>query len=273
MIESIPALMGIFHWQDCLEILLFSFAVYKPSRWLLLDREKNLLMYLYSAVGLFVAADYLNLATLRATYYAFWPGIALLFMIAHKRSLQKNFVTAQNIKAATLPDESWIEALTRSAFVGIRHNLDVTFVIEHHDNLDNTLHTTTPMDAQLNKETMDLIMTSTQLNNESIIWVSSDGVIKGINVTWNFGTDEAANDWEQRALLITSHTDAIVCRLDATTRMFSLIAQETYIPQATVEHTMNLLRSCVRTGHQSFEELTNHDHTTPTTSDSQTPAA
>jgi DNA integrity scanning protein DisA with diadenylate cyclase activity len=53
--------LGIAHWTDIAEILLLSTLIYTFSLWLRQDQNITLLVYFYSACGLFIVASLFHL--------------------------------------------------------------------------------------------------------------------------------------------------------------------------------------------------------------------
>lgn len=236
--------------RDSVEVLMLSTAIYGFSVWLRTDTRHNLLSYFYLYAGLIIATHALSLPTLNLLLTACAPVIILLFIIFHQERLQKNFITLTNTFRTTPAAASWADAFMRTALCHINSGRQLLCVIEHKNNLENMLTTTCHVNAPLSAPLLSLMCNSSDFNPQALLWLSSQGIIKGINCTWSMEEDTvwAAEEarslpvWKQEALLITKHTDALVLCIVPTTRTFDVIVGGKALEQVNAQAALALIK-------------------------------
>src|SRR3989339_2165089 len=100
MMHHYFSLLHIFSWLDCVEILFFTFIIFKFSRWLRQDQRSNLLGYFYLGATGLLLAHLFDLEAIKQFYQISWPIMLMIFIIIHQKSLQKNFVAARTLNPA-----------------------------------------------------------------------------------------------------------------------------------------------------------------------------
>ncbi|OGB97948.1 hypothetical protein A3F06_01720 [candidate division TM6 bacterium RIFCSPHIGHO2_12_FULL_36_22] len=251
MYEQILHALYIYSLQDIVEIFIFSIAFYAFSIWLIQDKQKNLLPYLYLSCSAVLTCTYFNLATLTTFFFLYWPGLMMLFVLTHQRTLQKNFVTLRNIKPAELPKEDWIETMIRSSFIAASKNKEVLFIIENNDSLQEHMHCPIRLKTQIQSELLDILLDSSAFNSGNGVWINAHGMVLGIDVTWQAltlpaGTKNTKELWHEQALALSSLADSLVCKLNLKTRMFDVIGQGTLIEDSPTDSTIQIIKQYIK---------------------------
>lgn len=224
---------GIFSWRDCVEILFLSYALYGVSLWLQRDFQKPLLLYFYGYCLLFFTTHYAHLSTIHSLLLTLFPICALIFILLHQDTLQRNFVMLRNITPAEQVTEHWTELLIRSSLVAASNNKEIRCIIEKGDSLSTILTCPVKTDCHVNPGLLDLLIESSLFKQHAMLWLNKTGRVQGINCLWKKTSLETwlaqelkeREEWIQDALFFTSKTDALFFILHPTTRTYTLIAQ------------------------------------------------
>ena len=220
-------------WKDILEIFFFSSIFYYFSRWLNRDKQKNLIFYFYGYCLLSLGSYYAQLATMSTFLFICAPIVALFFIIVHQETLQKNFIALRTIRPAQQDPSDWLETLIRTCLITINNNKEIRCVIEHNDSLAQFITTPLALHAKLQKNLLTMILASDSFEQSKMIWITSTGIVQGINAAWNTELEEQwlseeakkLHKWKQDALFFTSKTDALVFKISPETRTFNFVAQ------------------------------------------------
>ncbi|HJM68925.1 MAG TPA: hypothetical protein QGF02_03200 [Candidatus Babeliales bacterium] len=251
MYEQILHALYIYSIQDMVEIFIFSMIFYAFSVWLVQDKQKKLLPYMYVSCSAVLMCTYFNLATLTTFFFLYWPGLMMLFVLAHQRILQKNFVTLQNIKPAILPKEDWIETMIRSSFIAGSKNKEVIFIIENNDSLQEHMHCPIRLNTQIQSDLLNILLDSAAFKSGNGVWVNAHGTVLGIDVSWQaltlpIGTENTKELWHEQALALSSLADSLVCKLNLETRMFDVIGQGTLVEDAPADGTIQIIKQYIK---------------------------
>ncbi len=236
--------------RDALEIIFFSCVVYRFSRWLKQDHQKNLIPYVYTYASVTACAYYMPLPTVALFLLVSAPVGLVALIVLHQETLQKNFITLKNYVPAQRDNTDWVETLIRSSLIAVNNNKTVRCVIETGDSLTTMLSTSLSLHAHVNQELLDIVFTSTACKPETMIWMSADGIIKGINTSWNAHYDTTWVDhtmhnlaqWKQDALVFTKKTDALIFNITPDTRSFELIINGTAFDQVSATHALHMIQ-------------------------------
>ncbi|MBN1549084.1 hypothetical protein JW872_00280 [Candidatus Babeliales bacterium] len=220
-------------WRHTLEIIFFSALFYYLSVWLKQDKKNNLLPVFYAYCILAFISYALDLSSISQFLFMFAPVTIMLFITMHQNTLQKNYVTARNQSYDLSSD--WVDELLRATLSAVNNHTPITCLIESEDALDSLVNSNIHFAAPLQKELLDIVMTSSSFDSEKMIWVTNLGNLKAINTSWTgtfdtvwvekaLHTDAA---WKQDALLLTSKSDATVWHIDPKSRTFTIIRNST----------------------------------------------
>jgi len=261
-------------WRDVVEIVFFSLIVYGLQLWLSHDTQKPLLGYWYTYCGLWIGASFLNLSTITLALLVLLPAAITLFVLIHQRTLQKNYLSLRTVHAQYPSPDNWLDVLMQTALININRNTSLYAVIEHQDSLETMLTTPLPLHAILKKELLVLLLDSITLDNEKYVWVTTQGLIRGINATWSSHTDaintpKSLSEWQQDALFFTALTDAIVLHANCADRTFTIVAKGTIVENMTAHNAQRYIKhhylpiSCPsankgETIHGSYRAQTDH---------------
>lgn len=242
---------GIFRWQDGLEIALFTLSLYYFSLWLFQDKQKPLLLGFYGYCALFLGAQFLQLVTLSTLFITLAPLTLTVFILLHRDTLQKNFITLHRITPQELPTGDWIEDLVRAGLTAASNNSTFTCIVEKKDSLTTLLscpaHLASPCTADLIK----LITSSTIYHPEQMLWIDTHIKLASYNCTWKKNSVDAwltedvqeQEQWLKDALFFTSKTDALFIKLLPATRTFTLVAGGKIIEKVVAQQACSAIRT------------------------------
>ncbi len=235
-----------FYWRDILEIIFFSTLFYYVALWLRKDKQKNLLWYFYGYCTCTCLAYYLQLPVLRTFFLLCSPVVMMLFIILHQETLQRNFVALRNITPPPLAKTDWLETLLRSCLVALNNNTPITCVIEQTDALTEFLHTPFFINAPVNDELLNTLITSKAYIQDTLIWVNAHGTIIGLNARWNISsTKKSLSTWHDNALIYTAKTDAIILHADPISRTFTVTIDGIHNENITAHHVHSFLQKYI----------------------------
>lgn len=235
MLEYMSSIIAAYTWRDAVEIICFSCAAYYVSLWLKKDTQKNLIGYFYLYSLMFITSYYLQLTALFSALLISAPVVAILFVVMHQRTLQKNFVALRNLTPATTEAAtSWLETLMQTCITCIDNQQEVTCIIEMRESLETMLTTSYTLHAPIKKELLDIVVTSGSFDNKKMVWLNAQGYVLGLNASWiaQHGDDisvthDAYYAWKTEALFFTSATDALIIRALPSSRSFTLVINGT----------------------------------------------
>ncbi len=243
-------IITIINWHDAIEIIFFSSVIYYFSRWLVGDKQKNLLFAFYGYCIALIAAFHFNLSSIATLLFIGSPIIAVIFILLHKETLQRNFITLKNVIPAQAPvQEHWLESLMRSCLIAMNNNKELLCVIEQKDSLVELLDTRFFIDAPLHKGLLDLLLENSSFESKKIVWITQNGLLRAINAEWKLTEQEshfpAQNNmpaWKQEASFISSKTDAIIFKASAEQRLFDVIVEEKHFEQLNTSTMIKLIK-------------------------------
>ncbi len=154
----------------------------------------------------------------------------------HEQRLQKMFVVAKRIDPLTVTSSysSWQDELIKFALIRLNEQKDLRVVIECKDTLSTLVNASERIDAQLKKNTLELLYHSFNLPKDAFLWITSMGNIVSLSAYWkNLSTIETAH--------ITASIDCIVLHACAATRRFTLIYDAKIVENLSAHHALSLL--------------------------------
>lgn len=231
----------IFKWQEFIEIILFATAFYYFSSWLLQDKTKKLVRTFLGLQGIFILAHMMDLTALSSAFFYFTPVMLMLFILAHQRMIQKNFVTATTIKPAHIESYSWLHDIIKTMVFCFSKDKDLLCMIEMNDYLGSYLTPTIPVQAPLSKQLLHALVTSPSMNYTQPIYITKNGTLAGINCTGN-PLDELITE-EEKAFILAQKTDAVYIKSSAHSRTLSMCIQGTISEHLTSVQALAILEA------------------------------
>jgi len=227
-----------FTWRDGLEILLLAYVIYGLSMWLKKDKHKNLLGYFYTYCLSFFLAHALQLTTISHLLICASPIVALLFIIFHQYTLQKNFVALRTLTHPEPEQNNWLETVIQSCLIAINNNQEIIAVIECTDSLQDYLVTPLALQATITKDLLTILLHSPSLEHDHMLWFNSQGKILGINARWHLQIEQS---WKQDALFYTEKMDMLVFKITPAKRQFDIIASGKAHEQLTTPQAITFI--------------------------------
>lgn len=253
-LEPLIQYHSYFSWRNVLEVTFFCMVVYYFSLWLKKDVQKNLLGYFFSYCLLTIGASLMELDTIVHFLMLATPVGLMLFIVFHQFTLQKNFVTLRNLVPAQHHNADWLETLVRSCLIAISTNKEVICIIEHHDSLQEHLNTPLPLHIPVSKEMLDILFSSSSFASTHMLWINSQGIVRGINARWHESHGSWTSDlvpadqqWKHDAILHTEKTDALVLKITRTNNAFEVVASGTLFENVSAAKTIAFVAKYLRT--------------------------
>lgn len=233
-----------FIWRDIIEVLFFATLVYYIALWLKKDRQKNLLPYFFGYCLVFLFSWAIQLSTITLLLFIYTPAALMLFILIHQETLQRNLVALKNRAPSYSSRDNWLETLLRSCLVAINHNKEITCVIEYQDQLQEFIHKSLLVNADLREGILELLLKSPSYEHKKMIWVDTKGRLRAINATWQISQNETIDPraWKDDAILYSSKTDALIFHINPVTRLFTIIVHGKQFDNITAHHTLQLIK-------------------------------
>ena len=204
--------------RDIVEIFFYSACIFSLCTWLRTDKTKNMIGYFFSYCTLALLAWFLQLPTLTPFLFYYAPIALLLFIILHEKTLQRNFVSLRVLTPARKEYSShWLDAVLSSCLALINTHKKTTIIIENQDALDHIITAPFFINADLEKNMLDILFASTAYDEHKMVWITTAGKIRSFNNVWHM------QDKKEDALFFTQQTDAIIIITEPVNRTFTLI--------------------------------------------------
>lgn len=223
--------------RDIAEILIYSSCIFVLCKWLKTDKTKSILVYFFAYCALTLCAWVAQLPTLTPFLCAYAPVALLLFIVLHEKTLQRNMVTLCSITPARVNQEDWLDTLLSACLATINTNKSITVVVEHKDSLDYFLDAPFIINADISKNVLEILLSSTSYDEQKMVWVDTTGKIRGINVAWI-----AHHDKKEDALFYSQQSDAIVLSAHPINRTFTLTVQGKETKNIAAHHVHSLIK-------------------------------
>lgn len=254
--------LWILNWKDVIEIIFFSSIIYLFANWLKKDKQKNLVLPFYLYLATVISTYYLQLYTINTFLIISLPIAISIFIIAHQRSLSKNFVTIKKINMERSFENSWIDELIKSSLLAINKKIDVIFVIEREDNLSPFIDANWTINGVFQKNLFEILI-STELSTNKFFWLDAQGNLISYNNSWKHSdNNNDEENWKQDAIIITHKTDALVLKTCSITRSLDIIIQNRCLEKLTASQAMILLERHFTSQQKSNkkEEIEGYNH-------------
>jgi len=221
-------------WRDLIEIAFFIAAFYRVSCWLARDRSSDLLPHFYGYCVGFIIAYMAGLELISSLLLLSAPVAALLFILVHRETLQKNFITHKRV-VQEASNTGWVEALVSASLAAASDDKDTLCVMECSDSLKQFLFAQTAIGASVDRGLLQVLLASPSYDASRMVWVDSDGRLVALNVCHlqsKLAEDTAAVsckgdivcEWRENSIALSRKTDALFFRFDAQARRFQVIA-------------------------------------------------
>lgn len=216
-------LLSIFMFKDYVEILFFSTLIYSLSRWLLYDYTKKLIPYLYGYLTLFIFAHYYECTTITFFLLLTIPGAIGTFILMHQETLQKNLIGLKNISSPIKAHSDWTESLMQTVLYQINRKKDMLCIIEKTDDLSSFIAPLFALETPLSSDFLTILCDSPSYNHTSMLWITHNGIMKGINSTWNTQAATTHSQSHEITRLYTQTNDALFFHAHALTNQATVI--------------------------------------------------
>lgn len=253
--------LWLLSWRDIIEILFFSIVIYQVIRWLNQDRQKNLVFAFYGYTILLFLSYYLSLSGITFLLLISTPAVAMLFILLHQKTLQRNYVALKN--TPTKPDitDKWIEELLQSFLYGINKNKNMIGIIERKAHLEPFLRPRCLFNTPISRELLTLLTNSAESGDTATFWVNENGSLIAFNPVWNVEQDEVwlspelklVEKRKQDAALISQQSDAILLFLSPENRLFDVIFEGKNFENISAGYAFSLVKQFITKPQQTKE--------------------
>ncbi len=224
------AYMYIWGYKDLLELLFFSWLLYRISLWLNKDTTRTLVWYLYGYCTLIIACHCIQLPLLTTLLISYSPVAALIGILMHQDSLAKYLAVPTKILPAHL-DTLWLDELLQAFLIAMHSNKQIICIIENKDSLESLISTEFSLNTPLKKSILSMLIESLLFDSQAMIWISSTGTLKGINCTWIRELNTQDN-WTT-ALTVCTKIDAIAIKSRPEKNSFDLVLHGNHLENLT----------------------------------------
>jgi hypothetical protein len=230
-------------WRSIVEILFFSSIFYSIARWL--RKDVRLLRVFVAYCSTLCVAQWLELQTVTHVLTVFAPAVVMLWVVFHQDTLAKRLVTVRNITPVQ-PVSDWLAVLFGSLLNSVQKNRPAFVVIEKQDSLRSLLASSCGVQTEIQKNLLELLLSSTLYEPNKLVWVNHRGQLLAINAYWHASVDDrwiseevlSLEVWKQDALLLAHKTDAIVLYIKPETRTVTLICQQKVVEDISVAQAL-----------------------------------
>lgn len=254
-------------WRDIVEIAFFTFVTYYTIIWLNRDKQKHLGRYFYAYCGLALGSYYVHLSNISLVLFFGAPIVAVLFLILHQQTLQKNFVVSKALAQKADVSDKWLEEIIQASLRGVNENKTVFCIIERTDSLSVFLTSRCTFNAPVTRELLSLLMNTTPDEEFTTLLVSHSGLLVSINPHWHAGYDEVwvsqqispLHRYKEDALLITKKSDAIITVISPETRLFDVLVGGKSFDNISAGYAFSLIKQQLSTKQSTHKGI---DHAT-----------
>lgn len=242
-------------WRDIIEIAFFTVTSYHVVKWLNRDTQKSLTRYFYLYCTLALGSYYASLHVISLVLFFGAPIVAVLFLILHQQTLQKNFIVGKTLTPKPDASDKWLEEIIQASLRGVNKNKTVLCVIERTDALNVFFTARCTFNAPVTRELLNLLMNTTPDDEMITIWVSHTGLLIAINPHWHAGYDEIwasqqmtpLHRYKQDALLISQKSDAIITVISPETRLFDVLVSGKGFDNISAGYAFSLIKQHIAT--------------------------
>lgn len=198
------------------------------------QQDKKLLFYWYGYHALVVSAYILELQTLFFIASCCFPIVLMLAIMLHEQRIQKMFVVAQRLDALTNTSikSHWVDELIKFALTRLNEQKDLQVLIENRDTLNSLITAQELINADLKKNTLDLLYDSFIMPPGAFLWVTNSGKIVALAARCKHQDLHDA---------LTKSTDCIIFKAETVTRRFTIQYGSKILENLSAHHALNLL--------------------------------
>ena len=234
--------------RDLIEICIYSSSIFAFCKWLKSDKNQNILGYFLAYSALSIFAWNIQLPTITPCLLSYAPVALLFLIIVHEKTLQRNWVALRSIYPTQATSEDWLDIVISSCLHVINNNKTITIAIEHTQALNHFLHTSFIINADINKNFLDMLLTSPSYDDQKMVWISSGGKIKGINACWITNSPD-----HSESLFFTLQSDALILSAHPTKRTFSIVSAGKKIDDIAAHQARTIIK-------KQLSQATSHKH-------------
>ena len=172
----------------------------------------------------------------------------MIFVLVHQETLQRNLVAFKNSTTLSTKSINWLEVLLRTCLISLNNNKEITCIIEHTDNIEPFVKTPSIINAPISQPLLDILVHSLSFTQEKMIWLNSQGILRGINAVWynTHSTNHHDDLWKDASIFNTKKIDAIVIHVNKNTRMFTIIANGTLRDGLTTHQAFSIIKKYIQ---------------------------
>lgn len=253
-------------WQEVIEVLVFATGFFFICRTLEHRGYPHALRDLGYYTLICFIAYLLNLPALSSILIASAPGALILYALSTQQEpvIHSSWNTALS-ETEKQNEQVWPTDLISSIMTALNHNTDIYCIIEGTQSAHPYAYSEIPLQTPCSKKLLDTLLSSRGYDHTQMLWINSKGILIGINSTWRKTLQtknlyaqqiqQASNisstisntiAWQAQATRISSTYNALFLHADASSRLFTLIADGTAIPQITAQKALELIRRRLR---------------------------
>lgn len=245
--------LGLYTYQNYLEVLIFSVATYYSLLWLQKDYTRPFNLYLYGYLALLATSHMIHAQVLFWTIILITPLAALLCITIHQTTIQKMFLqpAPKIVHANQLPHSQWIDILIRSLLLAAHHQKNIFCIITKEQNIMPFLQTPYTLNVDTQPNVIDFLLQSSNLENPSIMVVSQFGIIQTINAFWAqsiknklFLTQQASmlQHHAQAAQVFAQATDTITFYINPSTQLATIWSKNTEVQHTSIDQLLSFCK-------------------------------
>lgn len=233
VMSHLASTLMLFNWSDVIEISIIAYFIYRISEWLGQDKSSSLLSTFYGYCLLTITCYHASLSTVTLLLCITTPILLVSFFFIHQKTLQKNYIALKKTTPISPLHFDWLTQTLRSALVMVNSGKPMFMLIENADNLATFVTCQLPINAPVSHQLLTILLRSDSYRPDTMLWLTRQGTIMGMNTTWTYKLDTAWFDqelrnldtWKQNALFITKKTDALFIYLESAQHTFTIIAR------------------------------------------------
>lgn len=244
--------MRFWGWRDCIEAIFLIVVLYKTTAWLNKDKTRKMIWYMYGYCTALLITYFTHLPLIFTFLLTASPVATILLILMHQEMLQKRFAIPTKILPAHLSTQ-WIDELLQASLVSMNCKKKISCIIEHQDTLQTLISTPYNLNTPCQKSVLLLLSDSNLFDPEGLIWLSHDGIIKGINSSAkDLQPDSEKDTWEQAALICTK-TDALAFRANPEHNTFDIVLKGNIIENLSSTYCRTVLVQYINKSHIDFK--------------------
>lgn len=272
--------LALYNFQNYLEVIILSILSYKALRWLQKDYIKPLAVYAYSYVAIMILCKIIAAHTLYTIMLIGIPVAIIMCIMIHQKNIQKYFAT-HNINvlhSKALPHQQWLEITVRSALLAAHHKKNIFCIITRQDNAAVFIKQPYALNIAVQPDVLDLLFSSSMIENPSIMLIDKLGTVKTINAVWS---DQIAQHMittqdhgsiehcKHAASIISNSTDAIIWHIDPLTHMATAWYHGTIFQDISIDQLLMTCKQILHAAPSNQQQASYHHASNASQADSK----